>query len=731
METPPHLPHSEPSEAEEGGISIDFRRILETLKKYFWIVLLFLVIGVIGAVAYLNVATPIYESTAMLKVEQRVIDAAPLTDSSRMLDSGFDDLRTLEMLSTIQRSFLSRSLMEQIVKNLKLATRPGFLPKNVPADQRDYEAAKLLMEGVSAQVVRGTRLIALSFEHPNADTATEVTEALIREYQVLDTDQRLRAASGTLDYLQREKARIEKQLSESEEKLSSYTRKLGNVSVDQELNIIADQLRELNNQLTGAKTVRLKLQADYDQVNRLRDDPQALLQIASVAALPEIQTVKSQLNDIDGQIGRMKQRYGSQSPQIAELNNQREGLQKALYAEALRAPTTLDITLRAATQTEKAIEQETKAQEQKTIETKDLAIRSSVMERQIEADKVSFAAVLQRLNEEQSQARSQPIFLQVVDPPSGGIQVRPRPLLVSAVALFAALALSAGTIFLLTVMDTSLKSVEETEQLLGVPVLAAIPSMGKPVDPGKKSKSKAAAPQKTRIPLLEDQHSIVSESFRTLRSSLFLSNRERHRVLMTSAVPGEGKSFCSINLAVALAQQGIATILIDLDLRKPVIEGRLFGQKGGLGVTDFLMGKADFEQILRPSEVPNLFVITAGRHYSNPAELLLRHERLRELLDYVDKRFARVIVDSAPLLAVSDTLNIARNFDAVCLAIHSHRTARRLSRRAAGLLARANRPLTGIILNLVPATASSYYYYYRAYGDRAYGAQPATASASA
>ncbi len=714
-------PTEEDLDSDEAGLSIDFRRILEALKKYFWVVLLFLVVGVVGAVAYLNVATPIYESTAVLKVEQRIIDAAPLTDSSRMIGNSYDDLRTLEMISTIQQGFLSRSLVEQIVKNLKLAKRPGFLSPKIPEDQREFEAEKLLMKNISSTVVRGTRLIQLSFDHSNADLATEVVGALIREYQALDTDQRLKAASGTLDYLQRERTRIEKQLQDSEEKLSTYTRQLGSVSVDDELNIIADQLKELNSRLTVAKADRLKLQADFDQIENVRNDPTALLQIASIGALPEVQTVKNQLNDLDGQIGKMKQRYGNQSPQIAELNNQREGLQAALYAEALRAPSSLEITLRAALQNEKSLERETKAQEQKTIETKDLAIRSSVMLRQIDADKISFAAVLQRLNEEQSQARSQPIFLQVVDPPSPAAQVKPRPLLVSAVALFAALALSAGTIFLLAILDTSFKGVEETERVLGIHVLAAIPALAKNTAP--RDKSKKAGIAKERIPLLEDQHSTVSEAFRTLRSSLFLDHAERHRILVTSAVPSEGKSFCSINLAVALAHQGIQTILIDMDLRKPVIENRLFDEKGAPGITDFLMGRVDFEEIVRTTKVPNLFVITAGRRYSSPAELLLRRERLKELLDLVDKRFHRVIVDSAPVLAVSDTLNIASNFETICLTLRSHKTARRLVLRAAGVLARTGHPPTGIVLNMVPARASSYYYYYRADDKgRTYGA---------
>ncbi|MDD5200147.1 MAG: polysaccharide biosynthesis tyrosine autokinase [Terrimicrobiaceae bacterium] len=578
--------------------------------------------------------------------------------------------------------------------------------------------------------MRGTRLIQLSFEHPDRDIATEVTGALISNYKELDSDQRLKAASSSLEYLQREQERLKKQLSDSEEELSGYTRNLGSVSVDDELNIIADQLKELNTRLTIAKTDRLKLEADYDQIQNVRDDPKVLLQIESVSRMEEVQRARSSLNEIDGEIGKMRERYGQNSPQFGQLLSQREGLQQALYAEALRAPKSVEISLRAAIQNEKSLERETKNQEMKTIDVKDLAIKSSVMRRQIEADNLAFRAVCERLNDEESQARSQATFLQIVDPPSPAVQVKPRPVLVVALAILGALALSAGTILLLAILDTSLKSVDETEQFLGVHVLAAIPQMtagGK-----RKDQEQAETSMLARIPLLEDPHSTVSESFRTLRASLLLLEDEQPFMLMTSAIPGEGKSFCSINLAAAMAQQGMRTVIIDADLRKPVLEERMFGAAGShMGLTDFLMGRADFADLIRETQIPNLFAITGGSRYANRSELLLRQQRFEEFLNKVGEEFDRAIVDSAPILAVSDTLNIARHFKTIALVIRSHKTARRLTRRASDLLARAGHPICGTVLNAVPARGSAYYYYYaHSKGGQAYGTSESEISGS-
>ena len=704
--------------AEEGS-AIDFSRYLGALRKYFWIILLFLVIGVIGAIAYLNVATPIYESVAVLKVEQRMVSEAPIMSGTGMATgAAMEDLRTLEMLGTIQTGFLSRSLMQQVADKLDLAKRADFLPKEVPADEKEEKLYKYLTKHTKATVVRGTRLIQLSFDHPNPDIATSVVGALIREYIELDIDQRLKAASGSLDYLQRERERIEKQLRESEQKLSEYTAKLGSISVSSaanpaaQMNIVGEQLRELNSRLALAKADRLKLAADYQQIEQVRNDPDALLQVQSITALPEVQEVRAKLSDLDGEIEKTRQRYGPRNPQLTELMSQRKGLNEALRAQALRSPQSVEIALKAAIQNQNSLEKETKTQEHKTIEMQGMAIQASVLQRQIDADKIAFEAVLQRYNEEQSMARAQPVFLQIQDPPSPGFQVYPKPLLVSLIAMFLALGAGCATVFILALLDTSFKSADDVEATVGVHVAAVIPLEG--VSFRARGKTTVVEEDAKALAVLRDQHSALSEAFRTLRASFHLSEGDHPLILITSAVPGEGKSFCSLNLAASFAQQEAATVIVDADLRKPVIESRVFGEKEErTGLSDYLMGRADIEEIIRETSVPNLSIITAGHHYSNPSELLLRKERIQTLLNALEARFQRVVVDSAPVLAVSDTLNLARLFHTVGLVVRSHKTARRLILRAAGLLQRScGAPISTVVLNMVPRRDAGYYYYY-------------------
>jgi capsular exopolysaccharide family len=722
VENPPPDVSQFQTEPQDEGVSIDFGRILGTVRKYFWVIVLFLVAGAISAVVYLNVATPIYQSFALLKVEQRVQNTGPSSMAPQT-----EDLRSLDMIGTIQRGFLTRSLMEEVTRKLKLVDRENFFPKGTPAsDRTEAMCLAILMKNTTTRIERGTRFIMVMFDHPDPEIATEVTRALVDNYIALDAEQRVKSAAESISYLKLEVEETKSKLEQSERALTKYAEEVGTVSVDSELNIIASTLLELNSRLTIAKAERLKLAADYEQIELVRDDPDALLQITSIDSTPEVQGLRSELNALDAEIGRVRQRYGPRSPQSIELQDQRAQLMESLRAAALRAPPSVALALRAAAQNEKSLEEAVKAQEKRTMQLKASAVQAAMLERQRDVDRAAYLAVLDSLNRESAEARSQPFFLQIADPASPAYQVAPKPLLVAAIAVVASLAMAAGVIFLISILDTTLKSVDEAELAMGLPVLAAVPqfteSMARDKSKEKKEKKKAGRDQLI-LPLVEDKHSTVSEAFRTMRASLALLKEDAPSILVTSAIPGEGKSFCSVNLAVALAQQDLRTLLIDADLRKPVVENRLFDTKNEKGLSDFLMGRVDFSEILRDCpQVPNLKVITAGRSFSNPSELLTRKERILALLDEAEGHFDRVVVDSAPVLAVSDTLGLARHFRTIALVIRSHKTARRASRRAVDLLARAGHPPVGMVLNMVPARGSSYYYYYSTgrYG-RTYG----------
>lgn len=707
-------PHFSPASEEEAkAFTIDYRKLWDTTKKYFWVIVLYLIAAVVGAIVYLSNATPIYRSFAKIKVEQRVMAATPNVTGSSIEE----DLRGLEMLQTIQLGFVSRSLMQRMVERLNLAKRQDFVRATkleIDSDQENFVG--FLLGNTKTDLIQGTRLLTVSFDHPDPQVAQEMVNSLIREYVALEGEQRLTAASVNLSYLIEEKKSLEDKLEQSRNKLIEYTRKLGSISVDGEMNIIASQLIELNSRLAVAKAERIKLESDYEQIKAKKGNPAALLEIASVAQLGEVANLRNQINSLTAEISKTQQRYKAGNPATQQLESQLAATQEALDAELLRAPETLAQTLDVARRTEAALQKATDEQEKKVIETKALSIESDKLKGEIDADNISYQAVLRKLNEETSQARSQPVFIQVVDSASPAYKVQPKPVQIFAIAIFGAVFASALTILVLASLDTSFKSVDDLEATLGLQVAAAIPMYETKV--GKEN----AQGVRAAIPLRDDPYSAASEAYRTLRASLMLSEDDSHRILVTSAVPEEGKSTTSLNLAVAMAARGARTLLVEADLRKPVFEERLFGTQSKRGLADYLSDKADFQAVLQATDIENLTLVSAGKVSKNSGELVLRRQRVEKFFDLASKEFDQVIVDSAPLLAVSDTITLAKQFKVIALVVRSHRTPRRLVRRAVDLLKRVKRRPAAVALSAVPP-GSDYYYYGYSQNGRAYGAE--------
>jgi capsular exopolysaccharide synthesis family protein len=299
-----------------------------------------------------------------------------------------------------------------------------------------------------------------------------------------------------------------------------------------------------------------------------------------------------------------------------------------------------------------------------------------------------------------------------------------KPAKIYTIGLLLALAAGFAIPLALHSLDHSVKTVEQAEQISGLPVLAAIPKRQTRV-------SQRADLPETAVPLdtIADRNGIVAESFRSLRASVaMLAHGETRRsFLFTSAMPSEGKTFSSTNFAVTLAQQGFRTLLVDADLRKPMVSAVFFGEHRKPGLSDVLSGQVAFEEAVIATEIENLSILTAGSRAPNPAELLATR-KMSELLEKAVEGYDRLVIDTAPALAVSDALLIAPYVSVACLVIRASSTPKKTIARAVKALAEIKCRPAGIILNFLPTGSGSYYYYSgRYYGSYAgkgvYGAK--------
>ncbi|HEV3410281.1 MAG TPA: polysaccharide biosynthesis tyrosine autokinase, partial [Chthoniobacterales bacterium] len=378
-----------------------------------------------------------------------------------------------------------------------------------------------------------------------------------------------------------------------------------------------------------------------------------------------------------------------------------------------RAARRINAGIESAQITESKLEEALRVQEQQALELSKVAIPYEALEREVASDRALLDTLLTRSKQIAiAQEITRPV--RVVTPallphrPS-----KPAKKVIMMLSGGAGLAVGLSLALALGLLNAAIKTVDQGEEILGLRSLGAIP------------KSRRRKLEQTRLLLIDKPQSAIAETFRALRTALHFAAPEGgfRSLLFTSAVPAEGKSFCAINYAVALAQQGDRTLLIDADLRLPTA-GRVFlGDEKLPGVTDLLLGMCELEHATKLTSVKNLSVLPAGRILPNPSEILARAS-FAAILQMALTRFERIVIDTAPVHAVSETLLIASQVQTVCLVVRAGRTGGNVAARALLRLREARAHVAGFVLNAVPPTNSGYYYHYHAEGyggDEVYG----------
>jgi succinoglycan biosynthesis transport protein ExoP len=295
--------------------------------------------------------------------------------------------------------------------------------------------------------------------------------------------------------------------------------------------------------------------------------------------------------------------------------------------------------------------------------------------------------VEQNVNQMNIQQVQYPVMASIDEPK------KPNVPLVIGLALIGSQALAFIYVLFARAKDSSFRSVDEAERMLQMPALAAVPF-------AKRKKGKKA--DQSPLFQLEDPASPQAEATRDLRTALaHLPSGQPRVVLFTSSVPGEGKSFCAVNYAIALAHQGLRTVLIDGDLRRPTLARILGATSDSTGLADYLGRKAALEEIWEPTKVANLSIVSAGKNRARPAELLAQRKDINLLLESF-KEYDCVVIDTAPVLVVSDSLLLAPLADAVVLVIRARKTQQKEITRSVHLMNQVGAFPVGFVLNQVP-----------------------------
>jgi capsular exopolysaccharide synthesis family protein len=544
--------------------------------------------------------------------------------------------------------------------------------------------------------VRGSHLVDVTFVSEDPKFAADAVNALVDEYVNENLEIKLRSTQGMLDWLGTELASQQKRVEDSERALAEYREKENALSLDDKQNIVLSRLNQLNDTATRARSNRVQKESLYNQVKVIASggNPDAIPVIATNAG---VQAARTKLVELQRQKVQLLERYGDKHPRVLDVNAQLDDAQRQL-----------DIAIAGAVQSVRndyetaVIEEQTFARNLEGAKSDATALNRKgigygVMEREAKSNREVYQSLLTREKELRVSANSRTNNVRVVDraeiprapmTPGG----RRTWLMSGVIGLVLAIAVALG----LDYMNDTIKTPEDITRRLKLPFLGLVPAVR-----GDKHPLLASS----QVP-----HDF-GESFRSLRTSLLSKYPDEGTkiIIVTSAQPLEGKTTTAANIAMALAYGGARVLLVDADMRRPGLHRplRLTNERG---LSQVLTGQARVRDVIQRTVDPNLLAITAGRTPPNPSELL-SSERMKTLLaNLTHGPFNWIIVDTPPVLAVTDAVILAPMVTGVTFVVGAEMTRRRLAERAIETVMQSRPRYAGVVLNKVNFEKNKYYY---------------------
>ena len=685
-----------------GGVNL--RDLWQAVLDKAW-----LVVCIMLAAAALGVwqgarSPVVYQSKAVLYFDSGEQNVIAIADVEKREKAGID------ILNSIANNLKSSVILNRVVREKGLTNHVYFTQgTNTTTEDR---IARQLAAAVDAKLRRFTRLIDVTVELGDPKLTQVIGQSVMDEFLKQSAEERVGAGTNAGHVLLASESTIKARLLKAEHAVAEY-RRTNNISLQENSDILTGEFKALAEKLNEAKDEVRLLELEWGMSQKVGKSVEELLKLPMVARSPEVVALKEKLQNQEAALSNLQLRYKEKHPAMIQARNEINTLKAQFEEEIRRAPERMKLMREGALTKEKKLEQELREHEKKLGQLSLLRIEYDRLQREAATERKLYDTVINRLREvDLTGGIEKKSDFRIIEPASlPSYPIRPNKRMILIYALMLGLASSVGLVWLLLQLDNSIKSVDHAERAFGLPVLGAIP------------KNKLVTDGKGRLFITDDPQSLCAEAFRSLRASLGLLGRDEDRkvVLFTSAVPSEGKSFTGANYAVAHAQQGKKTLIIDLDLRKPSLS-ETFGLAGNMvGATDVMLGREAFEKAVQTTRFENLFLMTAGKMVPNPAELLAG-PWAKQLIEEATKRYDKVVLDNAPVNAVSDTLLICKEAQTICLVMHARRTPIRAVSRALEMLRRAGGKPSGVVLNFLPGSAGAGYYYYYS-GNKYYGSK--------
>jgi polysaccharide biosynthesis transport protein len=696
------------------------------LRKHRWLILTFLV----AVVAIVSVGTfrmkAVYVATAKIEIDRESTNILPFQGAT-----SFDYEMDLEnYIETQSRILTSETMALETIRNMELAANPEFagdgssdaIATGTLRNKKLPSAIGAFLGALSVKRIPNTSLMEVSFESSDPLLAARVLNAHLENYIEQNYKSRYEATADATKWLQSELDELRVKVRRSEDARIEYERNnqiwtVGDSS--DKGNAATQRLADLNKELTEAQSDSLRKQAlsefakagDLDAVPQLRDNP----------VLQEMQKKEAELSV---QYTDAVNQYGPNFPKVQRMQAQMKDLNEQMTRERKGIIAQLESEYREAKQHEDLLSRALDAQKAEVNVMSEKMIQYNILKREAEANKVLYDSLETKLKEAQISTGLKSSNIRIVDPamvPS--TPARPAKARNITLGFLVGLVGGIGLALLREYLDNTVKTPDDVETLARLPSLAVVPAFGVEVASVKRLglfKTVSTNGHEKRIELVA-QHlpkSQMSEAFRALRTALLLSRPDHppQVILVSSALPREGKTTVAANLAVTLAQLGDKTVLVDADLRKPGLVRLLnLGPEKYAGLSSYLAGVSSLDLVsVQHPMISNLTAIPAGPLPPNPADLLSSH-KLTEALAELRTKFKFVVIDSPPIMAATDAVILSVQADGVLLVVRSGATPKEAFTRTRDLLVSVKCHFLGVVLNAVDSKSPDYYYSYRYY----------------
>jgi polysaccharide biosynthesis transport protein len=723
-------PHQVPpitvdAEGPLGGSSVkdglSLSEIGRILLKWKWLVLGCLLVSLLLGYVYSKTRVPLFEGTA-------TIDLNPSQTNMGLSDLIQESLSSEDVrLPTEVARMQSNLVVFYTIKELALQHRGPFpnafdhLPESAGVEAFPPAQLQAMIGSVRGALrvssVTGTDIVAIVYRDPRPQVARDVPNTIVEVYLKRNLDDHMEGTGRVTRWLATEMEGLKRQATDAQARLGRYQKEHNLIEIGpasgpnagQTDSLELDRLRLSNEQVANAQAERIVREAKLRLAES--NDPDL---VASVAPSSTLVTLRAELLNLTAQYNQLTTRYGVNFPRVRELHNQIVSVQNQVDAEMHNVQQRIREEYSNSTHALDLMQGQLSKQMQAAYNLNESAAQYSLLRQDAESSRQLYDQLQLKLKESNLAAGLNTASVTVIDEallPLGPVS----PDVQTNVMIAAGLGLLVGVLgaFIFDSLDDTLRTTDDVELFSGLLSIGAIPHFQSAARAGRPEDMGEEPGERRRLISITAPASPTAEAYRALRSSILLSaiDNPLRTLVITSAFMSEGKSTLSANIAVMLAQRGERVLIVDADLRRSTLH-LLFGlRRPALGLTNLLSRQTDESVILHPvAQVPTLAYLPAGAVPPNPAELLASH-RMAEMMRQWAEQYDRVIIDTAPILAVSDSLAPAARADSVLLVVRAGVTRKKALMRTREMLRRVNAHLLGAVVNDIDMRKDSYYDY--------------------